>query len=404
MRAARSRTRIGAGAGLGATLAALLLVLAGARASADEVPAEAVLAVLPFLDAPEPNRIVVDLAPEGSAKPLRLMLDTGASAAMLTPLAARELGVSIRPHKQDPYRRPTRLGRDLQFFIDTSTSDTGSKTAWEYGVFGGQFLSEYVVEIDFPGRRVRLLDPKRFTVPASVTASDEAVVPIRLVSQRPGIEVVIDGVKALLMLDTGCPTPAVISGKLAKRASLTSRPVPGLSGGTVLGPMEVELGEAKSLRLGPFEFADVLLEVAPKGWYNIGFPENSVIGYDLLAPFVLRLDYANERLWLRRATQAPIRFNGADVAAYREVGALLIPKEGRFNTWVVRPDSVAAQRGLRPGDWIEGMASAEAIAKTLREGEELTLVRTTNGVGVDTVLEAVAKPTAVSAPPRGGEP
>ncbi len=394
MRTPRFHHRFGAG------LAVLLCVLAGARANADEVPAEAVLAVLPFLDSPEPNRIFVDLAPEGSAKPLRLLLDTGASAAVLTPLAARALGVSIRPHKQDPYRRPTRLGRDLQFYIDTSSSDTSSKTGWEYGLFGGEFLSEYVVEIDFPGRRVRLLDPKRFAVPASVTASDEAVVPIRLVSQRPGIEVEINGQKALLTLDTGCPTAAVISGKLAKRAGLPSAPIAGLTAGTVLGPMEVELGEAKSLRLGPFNFEDVLLEVAPKGWYNIGLPENSVIGYDLLAPFVLRLDYANERLWLRRASQAPITFNGADVAAYRDVGALLLAKQGRFSARVVRPGSIAAQRGLRSGDWIEGMTSAGAIASTLRDGEELTVVRASEGVGVDVVLEAVSQPNSVSAPPR----
>jgi predicted aspartyl protease len=395
VRAVRSHNRLGAG------FAALLLAFAGVRANADDVPADAVLAVLPFLDAPEPNRIVVDLAPEGSAKPLRLMLDTGASDAVLTPLAARALGVSIRPHKQDPYRRPTRLGRDLQFFIDASTSDTGSRTGREYGVFGGKFLSEYVVEIDFPGRHVRLLDPHRFSVPVSVAASDEAVVPIHLVSQRPGIEVAINGVKALLMLDTGCFSPAVISGKLAQRASLTSSPLPGLRAGTALGPMDVELGEAKSVRIGPFEFADALLEVAPKGWYNIGFPENSVVGYDLLAPFVLRLDYANERLWLRRVSQEPIRFAGADVAAFREIGALLIPKQGRFHAWAVRPESVSARRGLRPGDAIEGMPSAAAIAKTLHDGEELTVVRTTNGVGVDTVLEAVAKPGAASAPPRG---
>jgi hypothetical protein len=395
MRAARTRNRFGAGLG------AFLFVLAGADASADEVPADAVLAVLPFLDSPEPDRIIVDLAPEGSAKPLRLMLDTGATEAVMTPLVARKLGVSIRPQKWDPYRRPTRLGRDLQFFIDASTSDTGSRTGWEYGIVGGQFLAEYIVEIDIPGRRVRLLDRERFTVPAAVTASDEAVLPIRVVGQRPGVEVEINGAKALLMLDTGCPTPAVISGKLAARTSLTSAPVPGWTGGSTLGPMEVELGEAAHLRLGPFEFADVMLEVAPNGWYNQVFPENSVIGYDLLAPFVLRLDYANQRLWLRRVTQDPIRFADADVGVYREIGALLGAKAGRFKTWLVRPDGVAARRGLRQGDVIEGMPSAAAIAKALRDGEELTVVRTTNGVGVDTVLEAAEKATAAPAPPRG---
>lgn len=382
-------------------LVSLLLVASGPAASADDVPAEAVLAVLPFLDSPEPNRIIVDLAPEGSAKPLRLMLDTGASDSVLTPLVARALGVSIRPHKQDPYRRPTRLGRDLLFYVDSSTSDTGSKTGWEYGLLGGNFLAEYVVEIDFSARRVRLLDPRRFSVPASISAEDEAVLPLRVVGQRPGVEVAINGVKALLLLDTGAPMSAVVSGKLAERASLASSPAPGWTGGTALGPMAVELGEAKSLRLGPFEFADVLLEVAPNGWYNQVFPENSVIGYDVLAPFVLRLDYANQRLWLRRVTRDPLRFGGADVGVYREVGAMLGALSGRFTTWLVAPDSVAARRGLRQGDVIEGMVSAAAIAKALRDGEELTVVRTMNGVGVDTVLEAVAKPSADAAPPRG---
>src|SRR5262245_12843313 len=380
-----------------ALLAAALLGFAESRAAAEDVPPEAVLAELPFLDSPEPNRIVVDLAPEGSAKPLRLMLDTGASQAMLTPRAARELGVQVRRTKQDAYRRPTRLGRDLQFYVDVASSDTGATTAWEYGVFGGQLLSEYVLEIDFPARRVRLIDPDKFSVPASVSGESEAVIPIRMVSQRPGIEVSIDGASSLLMLDTGCPTPAVISGKLATRARISSSPVPGLAGGTVVGPMDVELGEARSLRFGPFEFKDVLLEVAPKGWYNIGFPDNSVIGYDLLAPFVLRLDYPKQRLWLRRVSQEPPGFASADVAAYRSAGVFLLEKESRYLAWVVHPEGVAARRGVRPGDWLAG-TDAQAIAAALREGKELTVIRQIDGIGVDTVLEAVAPSSAVSAP------
>jgi hypothetical protein len=381
-----------------ALLAAALLGFAASSAAAEEVPPEAVLAELPFLDSPEPNRIIVDLAPEGSAKPLRLMLDTGASDAVLTPRVARDLGVQVRRTKQSAYRRPTRLGRDLQFFIDVSSSDTGSTAGWDYGVFGGQFLSEYVVEIDFPRRRVRLIDPKKFSVPAQVSAEGEAVLPVRMVSQRPGVEVEVNGAKSMLMLDTGS-TGTVISGKVAQRAKLTSEPAEGLSSGTVLGPMEVELGEARSLRIGPFEFSDVLLEVAPKGWYNIGFPDQSVIGYDLLAPFVLRLDYPNQRLWLRRASQEPLRFNGADVAIYRSTGVFLIQRSDRHWAWIVRPDGVAARRGLRPGDWLAG-TDAQAIAAALREGKELTVIRQQDGLGVDTVLEAVAPSSAVSAPPQ----
>jgi len=202
-------------------IALLVFALWGTRTSAEEPAPEAVLAVLPFLDFPEPNRIIVDLAPEGSAKPLRLMLDTGASHSVMTPPAARELGVQVRRIKQDPYRRPTRLGRDLLFFVDARVTDTGSKTGWEYGLLGGNFLADYVVELDFPAHRVRLLDPKRYAVPPATSAQEEAVVPLRVVGQRPGVEVTLNGKNFVVMLDTGAPWSAVISGELARRAEIT---------------------------------------------------------------------------------------------------------------------------------------------------------------------------------------
>ena len=108
MRAAGRVQRFAAG------LLRVLLALAGARERRRRAAPEAVLAVLPFLDSPEPNRIVVDLAPEGSAKPLRLMLDTGASALRVTPLAARELGVQAwrgRPATVPPSSYPRLLER-----------------------------------------------------------------------------------------------------------------------------------------------------------------------------------------------------------------------------------------------------------------------------------------------------
>jgi hypothetical protein len=49
---------------------------------------------------------------------LVLLLDTGASFSVFTPLAARAAGVSVRRDKSSPYRRATRLGRDLQFYVD----------------------------------------------------------------------------------------------------------------------------------------------------------------------------------------------------------------------------------------------------------------------------------------------
>ena len=117
----------------GAVLCAVVASGGAAAAVEDAVPTagapeprpEAVVGVMPFEPTPEPNRILVNLAPEGN-RPFVMIFDTGASDSVMTPLAARALGVSVRRSKSSPYRRGTRLGRDLQFWVDTSTSDTGS--------------------------------------------------------------------------------------------------------------------------------------------------------------------------------------------------------------------------------------------------------------------------------------
>jgi hypothetical protein len=72
--------------------------------------------------------------------------------------------------------------------------------------------------------------------------------------------------------------------------------------------MEVEFAEADSLRLGPFELKHVPLLVAPKGWYNMGPSTDSVLGYDILSQFTVRLDYPRQRLWLQRRPNVEVTY------------------------------------------------------------------------------------------------
>ena len=285
----------------------LVAVLAGPAPAADP-PDAAILAELPFVS-DEANRIFIDLAPQGSARPLRMLLDTGATFSVATPRAARALGIRVRRLKHDPYRRRTILGRDLQLIIDTRSSDTGSKTGFEYALLGGNFLSSYVVELDFPGRRVRFIDPGRYRVPESVDAPGEAVLPLKIVSNRPGLRVEFNGESTWVLLDTGAPIGFQVSGELAQRAAIPHAPVPGLRVESVLGPVKMELGEARRVRLGPFEFENVAVAVAPRGFYNLGFPGDALVGYEVLAQFVVRLDYRRERIWLRRNPDAEPTLN-----------------------------------------------------------------------------------------------
>jgi predicted aspartyl protease len=361
-------------------------------AGAAEPPPDAVVAELPFLDHPEPNRIVLNLAEEGR-RPLRVMLDIGASHSVMTPLAARALGVTVRRIKSSPYRRSTLLGRDLLFYVDTSSSDTGSRTGSEYALLGANFLSHYVVEIDGPARVVRFLDPERYAVP-EVAGEGAAVLPIRLRSNVPMVELRLGEHALGVFLDTGWPAGLTVMPGAARRLGIDVDALPRLGEfGTALGPMEVRLHEAEDLRLGPFAFGRTPVLVAPRGWYNLVGSKNAVAGMDLLRQFRLRIDYPRRRLWLERGSDARPTYLGTDYELTRRAGAFLWESGGRFRVVGVLPGSPAERFGLRPGDWVveplgDEPLRLEEVVEAVVAGRELTAAREQDGIWVDLVMPA----------------
>jgi predicted aspartyl protease len=275
----------------------VVLALATPHAGA-EVPAGAVLATLPFLASHPPRRIVIDLAPSENARRMPLWVDTGAAVSLVSPRLAREMGL----RSGDVHRRATVTGDEIRIQV-------GSRAGFEYGVLGGDFLARYVVELDFAKRRVRFLDPERYEVPASVAADGEAVLPLKIAVARPALRARLDGEPFDLLVDTGAQTGVLLSGAVAARAGIASAAVPDYRGAGFAGPIELEVGDAQRLELGPFRFARVPVVVAPRGVHHQGFPGDSILGYDVLVQFAaVRIDYPRKRIWLKRDPDAqPIR-------------------------------------------------------------------------------------------------
>jgi hypothetical protein len=363
-----------------AIVAVSLALAARAEESPSAVPPEAIIADLPFLESPERNRIFVNLAPEGD-RAFRLLLDTGASDSVLTPRYARDLGVTVRRVRDRPNERPTVLGRALQFWVDTESSEFASRTGWEYGLLGGTFLAEYVIDLDFAARRVRFIDADKWQVPKSVDAPNEAVLPLRVVGNRPFVNVEIEGKTVDLLLDTGAPMAMLLSGRSAKRADFAKPSLMPLAMAGVLGPIEAYLVEADTLALGPFKFAPAPIVFAPHGAYNQGGSTDSVAGYELLAHFHARLDYRHTRIWLRRENGEPLGLFGQSYAAVRRVGLLAQVGDGGISVIGVLPDSPAAKLGLRARDEIEFHRDMprdeelESVLGTIERGERIRALR-----------------------------
>lgn len=283
------------------TLACVGLLAAGAAAAQEPAP-EALLADLPFLEA-GPNQVKIDLGSEGG-RPLPLLLDTGAIQSFATAGGARALGIPLRRNKQTPYRRETRLGRDVELLVDTRRGDTGQARGGDYALVGATFLSRYVVEIDFPRRRVRFYDPERFQVAASDPAA--AVLPLRNGIQ-PVVEIELGAVRVPAILATGAPGTLIVPGGWAadEAAQVVIDPEETAKLELPPGSGPMQAARAALVRLGGFEERDVPLLVAPQGVWGAGPRSEALLGVDFLKRFVVRIDYARRRLWLRDALPPP---------------------------------------------------------------------------------------------------
>ena len=145
--------------------------------------------------------------------------------------------------------------------------------------------------------------------------------------------------------------------------------------------------------------------VAPRGLYNQGTSTDSVLGYDVLAQFVVRLDYSRRRLWLRRQQGSPLTLFGVEYAAARQSGVLLVGVDSLQDV-LVFPGSPAERLGIRSGDIIasldgEETPDPEAVLRAIALGRRLTVQRR---VGDEWSQVALSDEATHTLPPVGAAP
>lgn len=276
---------------------------------------QGVLAKLPFLDeipgygAVGDDHIVIDISADAK-RPFQMLLDTGASHNVLTPKYARKLGVRVRRHKSDAYRKETVLGRDVQFWVDTSSSDTGSRSGMEVGLLGGMFLQKYVVEVDYDAKRVRFLDSDKRGVSKKNADATEIVRPLRFTDMRPTAEIQLGSGSLWFLVDTGAPLDLAISEEKARALGIDFSSAEVISKGiNWYGTDRWANITLPSVRVGSLEIEDVELAVAlhEGSSYratNIAGPDEALLGNAFLRRFRVQFDYPHRKLALLPRPQA----------------------------------------------------------------------------------------------------
>jgi len=256
--------------------------------------------------------------------PVQMLVDTGASASMLTPEAARSLELST-----DSYRTTTVHGiggnvvthnvmiRSLK--VGTQDWQGGSVATGHLGrpfqdphqegppvagVLGADHLDIFDVELDIPHRRMVLWRVQHCLgdfVPWHLPHFA-----IRLTRYQPNrmvTHVQIDGHPVTALIDWGSNTTSITtatSAALGVTPEMLARDRSGTSSGTDQNELSVHMHRFAELVIGPGTFRNVAIEVADLNVTDVGM----LLGLDYVRTRHVWLSYASDQMFVERPVPA----------------------------------------------------------------------------------------------------
>jgi len=310
-----------------------------------------------------------------NSEPLWFLLDTGATASYFDAEKAKVLGLA---------------GQD-NTIKDVSLSLLGVKLLnqnfsilrlgfWTYdghavdGLLGHDFISRFVVEIDYVNKTVGLHEPNSY----KYSGSGE-IVPLILLEDDSGGKVPLVRVKITqqgraavegkFIADTGVRsaisfnTPFGETNKLLQFAQKTIQAP--LGGGVMVRESKQPVGRVPSVQLGRFTFKNPIAIFFQDKKGVIASPEfDGVIGGEILRRFKVIYDYSRQQMILE-----PNRYI-SQPEEYDMSGILLIAEGTDFRTFKVKQiieGSPAIAAGLREGDIISAVDNKPAANFTLEQ-------------------------------------
>ncbi len=312
------------------------------------------------------------------SEPLRFLLDTGATASYFDTERAKTLGLG-----QDNFAKGVSLdfpGVKLlnQKFLPQRLG------FWIYnghaadGLLGYDFISRFVVEIDYVNNTISLHEPTGY----KYSGSGE-VIPLTLLEDDSGGKVPLVRVKIMqqgraavegnfiadiaVRTAVSFNTPFVDTNKLLQFAQPTIQ-VP-LGGGAMVRESKQSIGRVPNIQFGRFTFKKPIAIFFQDKQGVVALSEfDGIIGAEIWRRFKVIFDYSRSQMILE-----PNRYI-SDFEEYDMSGMLLIDEGADFRTFKVKRtivNSPATAAGLREGDIISAVDGKSTSNLTLEQVRQM---------------------------------
>jgi hypothetical protein len=292
-----------------------------------------------------------------NGKPATFVLDSGAGMNVVTPEAARRLGIAPDPRKADVIGAGGAAASASMARIDRlevgETKLSGQPAvviplpevlACD-GLLGAGFFHQWVVTVDYAGSRLVLTRPGSFTPPP-----DAEVFPIKLIGETPHIAADADGCQGWFQIDSGAGSALTLFRPFVETNGLRGRYSPSIEtvvGRGVGGLMYGDVVRLPVFSIGKFTFRQSVATLSRQT--SGAFARSDVagnLGGEILRRFTITFDYANLKAYMtpNGLYDRPFHYNRTGVAIDYE--------KGRFLVRAVLPDSPGSEAGVKVNDVI----------------------------------------------------
>ncbi len=288
--------------------------------------------------------------------PYALILDTGGEIASIDLALARRLGLPLRGEQTSPrgdrfsvfgLKRLLLGGVIAQEDIQVLGVDGGGESGGVIGFSDASLVTGEDSDLDFGRLELRLYPGGRpgpapgVRIPSELRGGQGG-------AARPFADVVVGDTALRALWDTGNPGTVQIRDNIARQLGLwTDTRLYAPIRDAHVGGADAALSRivrADRLRIGDADFSGQLVTLRP------GAINGAVVGLSLIQALNLAFDHRAGDLWVRRSGLAPAPLT------YGLSGAWVMDAGDAVKVAEVGTGSPAAKAGVRPGDFVEGVA------------------------------------------------